>query len=110
MFLAPTRHGLETRVNAATIVVSAVVVTIAVAVAITNDDNNPCDGQDVDNRLHDGYKDLIVNNVPPSLLCSSKDYKGNAFLTRHAPSNAGVQSLEWQRHQGQSREEICEQQ
>jgi hypothetical protein len=91
----------ETRVNAANVVAST-------AVAVSNDDDHPCDGHDVDNRLHDGYEDVIVNNGPPLLLFSSNDDKGNAFLTRHNPSNADAQYPEQQRHQGRSREEIHE--
>ncbi len=91
----------ETRVDAAAIVASA-------AVAVTNNDDHPCDGHDVDDRLHDGYEDVIVDDSPPSLLFSSNNDEGNAFLTRHAPSNADAQSLEQRRHQGRSREEIRE--
>jgi hypothetical protein len=85
----------ETRVNTTAVVVSA-----AVAVAVTNEDDHPCDGHDVDDRLHDGYKDVIIDDSPPLLLFSSNDNKGNAFPTRHAPSNADAQSPEWRRHQG----------
>jgi hypothetical protein len=70
----------ETRVGAAAVVASA-------AIAITNDDDHPCDGDDVNNYLHDGYEDVIVDDGLPSLLFSSNDDKGNAFPTRHAPSN-----------------------
>jgi hypothetical protein len=31
---------------------------------------------------------MIINNGPPLLLFLSNNNKGNAFLTRHAPSNA----------------------
>jgi hypothetical protein len=92
----------ETRVDAATVVASA-------AIAVTNNDDHLCDGHYVDDRLHDGYEDVIVDDGPPSLLFLSNDNEGNEFLTRHAPSNADTQSLERQRHRGQSREEICEQ-
>jgi hypothetical protein len=76
---------LETRVDAATIIASA---AVALAVAVTIDDDHPCDGHDVDNRLHDGYKDVIVDDGPPLLLFFSNDDERNAFLTRQAPSNA----------------------
>jgi hypothetical protein len=85
--------ALETRVDAAAVIASA-----AVTITATNDDDHPCDGHDVDNRLHDGYEDVIVDDGPPSLLFLSNNDKGNAFLTRHAPSNADAQSPEWQRH------------
>jgi hypothetical protein len=52
--------ALETRVNAATIIASA-----AVAVAVTNNDDHLCNGHDVNNPLHDGYEDVIINNGPP---------------------------------------------
>ncbi len=52
----------ETRVPATAIVASA---TIAVAIAITNDDDHRCDGHDVDDRLHDGYEDVIADDGPP---------------------------------------------
>ncbi len=92
----------ETRVNAATVVAST-------TVAITNDDDYPCNGHDINDRLHDGYEDVIVDDGPPSFLFSSNDDKGNASPTRHAPSNADTQSPERQRHQGRSREGIREQ-
>ncbi len=95
----------ETRVNAA-----AVIASTTVAIAITNDNDHPCDGHDVDDHLHDGYKDMIVDDGLPLLFFLSNDDKGNAFPTRHAPSNADAQSLERRRHRGQSREEIREQQ
>jgi hypothetical protein len=85
--------ALETRVDAVTVIASA-----TVAVAITNDDDHPCDGHDIDNRLHDGYEDVIVDDSPPLLLFLSKDDEGNAFPTRNAPSNSDAQSLEQQRH------------
>jgi hypothetical protein len=93
----------ETRVDAAAVVASA-------SVAGTNDDDHPCDGHNVDNRLHDGCEDVTANDSPPLLVFLSNDDKGNAFPTRHAPSNADAQSPERQRHRGQSREEICERQ
>ncbi len=95
----------ETSVDAATVVASA-----AVAVALTNDDDHPCDGHDVNDRLHDGCEDVIVDDGPPSLLFSSNDDEGNAFPTRHASSNADAQSPERRSHGGQSREEIRERQ
>jgi hypothetical protein len=78
---------LETRVNAPAVIASA-------AVAVTNDDDHPCNGHDVDDCLHDGYEDVIVDDGPPSLLFSSNDDEGNAFPTRHAPSNADEQFSE----------------
>jgi hypothetical protein len=77
----------ETRVDAAAIVASA-------AIAVTNNDDHPCNGHNIDDRLHDGYKDVIVDDGPPSLLFSSNDDKRDAFPTRHAPSNAVAQSQE----------------
>ena len=41
----------------------------------------------MDDRLHDGYDDMIVNNGSPSLSFLSNDNEENAFGTRHAPSN-----------------------
>ncbi len=52
--------ALETRVDAATVVASA-----AIAVAVTNNNDHPCDGHDVNDCLHDGYKDVIVKDGPP---------------------------------------------
>ncbi len=93
--------ALEKRVDAAAVVASA-------AIAITNNNDHPCNGHDVNDHLHDGYEDVIVNEGTPSLLFLSNNDKGNAFLTRHAPSNADTQSLKQRRHQGRSQEEICE--
>jgi hypothetical protein len=95
----------ETTVTTATVVASP-----ATAMAIINGNDHSCDGHDVDDSLHDGYEDVIVNNGPPPLMFLFKDNKGHAFLTRHAPSNADAQSPEWQCHQGPSWEEICDQQ
>jgi hypothetical protein len=81
----------ETRVNAAAVVASA---TVAVAIPITNDNDHPCNGHKVVNHLHDGYEDVIIDKGPPSLLFLSNDNKGNAFPTRHAPSNTDAQSPE----------------
>jgi hypothetical protein len=75
--------ALETSVAAAALVASA-----SVTVAITNNDDHPRNGHDVDDCLHDGYEDVIVKNGSPSLLFLSNDDKGNTFLTRHASSNA----------------------
>jgi hypothetical protein len=50
--------ALETRVDAAAVVASA-------TIAITNDDDHLCDGQDVDDCLHDGYADVSLTTVPP---------------------------------------------
>jgi hypothetical protein len=97
--------ALETRVDATVVIASA-----AVAIAITNDDDHPREGHKVNDCLHDGCEDVIVDNGPPFLLLLSNDDKGNAFLTRHAPSNADAQSPERQCHRGQSREEIRERQ
>jgi hypothetical protein len=91
------------------VIAAAVVASAAIPVAVTNDNDHPSNGHDVDNCLHDGYEDMIVNDGPPSFLFLSNDKEGNAFPTRHTPSNADAQPLEQQRHQGQSREEICEQ-
>jgi hypothetical protein len=92
----------ETKVDAAAVIASA-------AVAVTNDDDHPCNGHNIDNCLHDEYEDVIVDDGPPLLLFLSNNDKGNAFPTRHTPSNADAQSPERQHHQGRSWEEICEQ-
>jgi hypothetical protein len=50
--------ALETSITASTVVASA-----AIAVAVANDDNHPCDGHDVDDCLHDdGHDDVIVDD------------------------------------------------
>jgi hypothetical protein len=41
---------------------SAVVASAAVAVAVANDDDHPRDGHDVDDCLHDGHEDVIVDD------------------------------------------------
>ncbi len=41
---------------------STVIASAAVAVTVVNDDNHPCDGHDVNDCLHDGHDDVIVNN------------------------------------------------
>ena len=71
----------ETRVDTAAVVASA-------AVSVTKENDHPCDGHNVDDCLHDGYKDVIVDNGTPLLLFLSNNDKGNAFPTRLAPSNA----------------------
>jgi hypothetical protein len=48
----------ERRVGAATIVTSA-------AIAVTNDDDHSCNGHDVNDHLHDGHEDVIVDDGPP---------------------------------------------
>jgi hypothetical protein len=85
--------ALETRVDAAAVVASA-------AITVTNNDDHPCDGNDLDNCLHDGYEEVIVDDGPPLLLFLSINNEGNAFPTRQAPSNADAQSPEQRRHQG----------
>jgi hypothetical protein len=72
--------ALESSITAAAVVASA-----AVTIAITNNNDHPCNGHDVDNCRHDGYEDVIVDDGPPSLLFLSNYNKGNAFLTRHTP-------------------------
>jgi hypothetical protein len=74
--------ALETSVTT-----TAVVAFATVAVTLTNDDDHPRNGHNIDNCLHDGYKDMIIDNSPPSLLFLSNNDEGNAFPTRHAPSN-----------------------
>jgi hypothetical protein len=62
--------ALETSVTA-----SAVVASAAIAIAVTNDDNHPCDGHGVNDCLHDdGHDDLIIDNgltssCSPSVVC-----------------------------------------
>ncbi len=76
--------ALETSITAAAVVASA-----ALAIAVTNVDDHPPDGYDIDNHLHDWYKDVIVDEGPhPFLLFLSNNDEENAFPTRHALSNA----------------------
>ncbi len=72
------------------ITVTAIVASAAVAVAITKDNYHPRNGHDINDRLHDGYEDMVVDDGPPSLLFLSNNNKGNAFPTKHALSNAGT--------------------
>jgi hypothetical protein len=47
----------ETSVTASAIIASA-----TVAVAVANDDNHPHDGHNIDDCLHDGHDDVIVDD------------------------------------------------
>jgi hypothetical protein len=50
--------AMETSVTA-----SAVIASAPIAIAVTNDDNHPRDGHDVNNCLHDdGHNDMIVDD------------------------------------------------
>ncbi len=49
--------ALETSVTA-----SAVIASAAVTIAVANNDGHPRDGHDVDDCLHDGHDDVIVND------------------------------------------------
>jgi hypothetical protein len=49
--------ALETSVTASALVASA-----TVTIAVTNEDNHPCNRHDVDNCLHDGHDNMIVDN------------------------------------------------
>jgi hypothetical protein len=50
--------ALETSITA-----SAVVASAAVAIAVANDDDHPCNGHDINDCLHDdGHNNVIVDN------------------------------------------------
>ena len=76
-----------TAASETSVTATAVVASAAVAVAITNEDDHLRDGHGMDDRLHDGYDDMIVVNGSPLLSFLSNNEEENAFPTRHAPSN-----------------------
>jgi hypothetical protein len=67
--------ALETSITASTVVAStAIAVAVAIAVSIAKDDDHPCNGHDVDDCLHDGNDNMIVDNgltlsCSPSVVC-----------------------------------------
>jgi hypothetical protein len=67
---------------------TATIASAAITVVITNKDNHLCNGHGVDDCLHDGYDNVIVDNGSPLLPFLLNNHEGNGFPTRHASSNA----------------------
>ncbi len=51
-----------TAASETSVTTSAVVASAAIVLAVTNDDDHPCNRHDVNNCLHDGHNDVIVDD------------------------------------------------